>query len=896
MDSPESLDAFGCVKPKRSVSGLPGSLSGELSQPSGDSSVHFIDDADFELPSVEPHEVMEPSESADAAAASDHAIVHVEESDTEFECCDDPLPPPLDCSEYEPSVQWEGDHTAMLQSAVAASEWNQMIAASFAQFRDTPTDMLLPWEQGVFADIFGDAGATSSQELECVGLPESGALYYDVTTSVQTALSDVVDDSCDAKYLKAVRGIADMTYFEDKSQKLEVACGHWLKIISLDWDSFGIGNQLATCLQADHTGGTAIEVLKACFGVKSPSTISKRVGAVKNYISWYGRSGYDTELSACAIPVHEEVIWDYFHYLRNRRIEQQSGYTVPGAFLETIRFCKFTLDLLSADDILTSRRLLGFAAIERREKGPLRQAPSMELEHLRRLHDILESESNIMDRLGAGCFLVCIYGRARWSDLRFVDHVELDRQRNGSMTLYTTEHKTSSVGLRREQFLPIIMPWEGITRKSWVEVFLEVYQECGLDIHCRPLGPLLPAPKPNREFCKRPLSTGEAAAWLRALLHGTKDAEVFRSHSLKATLLVWCAKAGFDRETRSVLGHHCSALTGSEVVYSRHLQTRALRKLTMMLRRVRIGLGIEEESMEAMGIPNTPVPFTPAIGLKTPVVQAAVPATPMPATPVLEKHDSVMASVEETMNDLEDIKSVKDELLDEVTASAAAGELSLFPVELVSSGAIQIESSSGSDSDDSSSESSSSESSPPQAASQAVQFREEAGLYADETAACVSCPVGFYCPGTGQAVACPLNSTTLSGGSSQISACICLAGYYFASVELWCEPCHRTRYKPNIGNGECALTCPTNADSELAATSVDDCFCIPNFHANIDSAGKLASCTSCSYQGLACEGGFVQANIPNTSDLPRVHAQPLATHLGRVFAQAHPLSTSERCL
>ena len=143
---------------------------------------------------------------------------------------------------------------------------------------------------------------------------------------------------------------------------------------------------------------------------------------------------------------------------------------------------------------------------------------------------------------------------------------------------------------------------------------------------------------------------------------------------------------------------------------------------------------------------------------------------------------------------------------------------------------------------------------------------------------------------------CPQNSTTMSPGSSQQSACICLAGYYFASAELWCEPCQRRRYKPNQGNGECALTCPTNADSELASTSLDDCFCMPGFHANIDSAGKLASCTSCSYQGLICEGGFVKANLTNLtnfSNIPQVHAQPLATQPSCLTT---PTSCKSRCV
>ena len=153
-----------------------------------------------------------------------------------------------------------------------------------------------------------------------------------------------------------------------------------------------------------------------------------------------------------------------------------------------------------------------------------------------------------------------------WSDVRYVHHAELDRQRNGSLTLFTAEHKTAGVGLRREQYLPLIIPWEGVTSDPWIDTFLDLYAELGLDMWKQPLGPLLPAPKAQGGFCARPVSTTEAANWLRALLSGTKNSESFRSHSLKASLLLWSAQAGFDKETRAVLAHHCSCLQGSEVV------------------------------------------------------------------------------------------------------------------------------------------------------------------------------------------------------------------------------------------------------------------------------------------------------------------------------------------
>lgn len=86
----------------------------------------------------------------------------------------------------------------------------------------------------------------------------------------------------------------------------------------------------------------------------------------------------------------------------------------------------------------------------RGETKASRQAPGLEIEHVKRLHAVLREGGNDLDRLGAGCFLICIYSRARWSDVRYIDHVEITERRFGSLTLFTVERKTASVGLRRE--------------------------------------------------------------------------------------------------------------------------------------------------------------------------------------------------------------------------------------------------------------------------------------------------------------------------------------------------------------------------------------------------------------------------------------------------------------
>eukprot|EP00438_Fugacium_kawagutii_P006143 Skav228576 [mRNA] locus=scaffold1470:20582:34006:+ [translate_table: standard] len=414
-------------------------------------------------------------------------------------------------------------------------------------------------------------------------------------------------------------------------------------------------------------------------------------------------------------PLNEAAVWDYFLWLRQQRSLLSKGFTSPATFLETVRFAKFTVGLVGAEDILESKRLLGFAAIERSLKGPTKQAPGLELEHLQRLHEILRVGSSLVDRLGAAVFLICVYGRARWSDLRFVEYIEFDRNRNGSMTIYTKEHKTSNMGSKKEQYLPIIVPWEGVVTEWWIDLFTDVCGQLQIDLGKRPLGPLLPAPRLGGGFCSRPLSTGEAAKWLRSLLKGTSNFETFRSHSLKATLLIWCARSGLDKETRSVLGHHCSAVSGSEVVYSRHLQVRAIRKLSMLLRRVRIGLSIEDDAMREFGLTGTPALFTPAGVPQTP----GVVAVQKPFSAEIDKegnqaeHAEVIRSAAETMVQLEELQSVKDELLDLETIAQHADSISLFPNSLVQAGAIAIDSSSGSDSSSSYSSSSDEEPSQP---------------------------------------------------------------------------------------------------------------------------------------------------------------------------------------
>lgn len=518
----------------------------------------------------------------------------------------------------EPIEEMPRNFTGSTGPTLGPASWNQTICFGFSEFRATDPMMQLPWEQGVMNEIFGTSAIHQSLQAKPLAEPLPASADKPATSDPVQGHVAHMEDAC---YRKAVKNLKDLEYFEGKRQQTDLACGQWLELLGCNWSASDVGEMISRELQRDPTGDSAVETLKASFGLKSPATLQKRAAAFRRYLKWHTNHHLRSEFEVIPLPLDEFDVWQYFHYLQAERRQMARGFTTPCSFLEAVRFAKFALGLRGTEQILGSKRLLGFAALEKREKGPTKQAPPLELAHVKRLHEILDSDSCLTDRLGAGVMLVCFYARARWSDLRFVHHIEYEDRRGGFLTLYTREHKTSSVGARREQYLPLVAPTEGVTAGNWAAIFLDVYEQSGLDIHKVPLGPLLPAPRDGGTFFARPLTTSEAATWLRLLLSDIPDAEHVRSHSLKCTLLVWAAKAGVEKEVRCVLGHHASALEGSEVVYSRHLQTRALRKLQMLLHRIRIGLGVEvmltdqtlwphpEDGIPELGFRSLPCPW-----------------------------------------------------------------------------------------------------------------------------------------------------------------------------------------------------------------------------------------------------------------------------------------------
>ena len=106
--------------------------------------------------------------------------------------------------------------------------------------------------------------------------------------------------------------------------------------------------------------------------------------------------------------------------------------------------------------------------------------------------------------------------------------------------------------------------------------------------------PLLPDLAADGTLLPCCMSSTRASSWLRTLLsrddRANPDALLgIMTHSLKATLLSWAAKASMDTLERTILGYHSIGVSSSALSYSRDAMAGPLRSLQTLLRHVRIG-------------------------------------------------------------------------------------------------------------------------------------------------------------------------------------------------------------------------------------------------------------------------------------------------------------------
>ena len=324
------------------------------------------------------------------------------------------------------------------------------------------------------------------------------------------------------------------------------------------------------------------ETLHAVLLPQAPATIIKHAGPLRTFMRWMFKHCF-------SVKIDESSVWRYVQCVLK---DHKTAPSTMSTTLKAVRWSYHTLGLKIVTMVFSSPRIHGAVIGCLQDKNPWRPAPALTVAEVLQLHDIANNDGvNIVDRAGAAHFLGMLYGRCRASDVREIASIHWDRPPNGPwdqgfIEMQTLSHKTARLDVQKHRMLPIVLPGRGIAQKPFGDTLIEVRTQAGLPMQLDK-EPFLPAPKQDELWTAEPLESCEISKWLQGLL--PRPNAGLTSHSLKATLLVWCCKFGLSRESRRVLGRHADSAAGSDAVYGRDIQAQALRELEVVLSAVRAG-------------------------------------------------------------------------------------------------------------------------------------------------------------------------------------------------------------------------------------------------------------------------------------------------------------------
>ena len=448
--------------------------------------------------------------------------------------------------------------------------------------------LALPWESGIMASIFGDAPLVQE-----TALPKVSQALDPSELGQQSRRGQVegpskrqrTDVGGNRLYERAIS-------FKNTLTDPEMDQAKWSRALEKLYTVMVSGPE--SCPSSIAFSSEDVErnlrQIRLLCGARSPNTVAKRANSLLQFCLWHRGYFYRKH----PIPFVQGDIADYVW----EKHQDGMSYTGLTSFVEAVQFGTHVLGLPVADPESPTisafvKGLLDKMALSRPKRKQARPLTVPEVTFLESM--VKDQTVDPIDRYAAGAFLFAVFGRCRWSDLRYVSHFFLDvnnieGKTIGYLEFATFSHKTAAQVARHGMPLPLVAPIWGLTNPCWALEWCKLAKEVELNFDNSFKGPILPAPDTSGRWNKRSVSASEATKWLLELLkHGDFNLDEVTSHSLKCTTLSWLAKAGTEPHHRLVLGHH-STQKGSLETYSRDMLAAPLRALEDVLRRIRVGV------------------------------------------------------------------------------------------------------------------------------------------------------------------------------------------------------------------------------------------------------------------------------------------------------------------
>ena len=393
--------------------------------------------------------------------------------------------------------------------------------------------------------------------------------------------TDMVAGSCFQQAgLKFAKTTDDRLWKERLSWERKCAYKKWSVLVLEDIGAWELGRQVAVSGQLSFAKGGLMESLHDALGNKATSTLHARAGPLLRYVKFW------KDLGCPFFPISEPMVYDYLKAWPE---------AAPSAFrslLLSLSFAFHVLGLNGGNVGFNSARIKGLSDIHFCDRRKLIQRPPLTVEQVSWLELIVKDESKAaFDRIAAGYFLLLVFGRLRFSDgvqitEMKMDAIIVDGSPSGFLECHAERTKTSLTLERKTRFLPVAVPLLGFTDPCWVQTWLEVRQQQGLE--CKQGIPLMASPIQGGGWSKVPLPASSVGDWLRSLLKvEERGPRRVATHSCKSTILSMCAKFGIEGVHRRMLGYHSHSKDQSLLVYSRDAMALPLRKMVTMIECVR---------------------------------------------------------------------------------------------------------------------------------------------------------------------------------------------------------------------------------------------------------------------------------------------------------------------
>ena len=319
----------------------------------------------------------------------------------------------------------------------------------------------------------------------------------------------------------------------------------YLGLVLKAWTASNVGKQLQDCYNTEER----LNVIKHCVGPKSTNTLITRASPLRGYNAWvdsvmasiptdFGFYDEDPEWKGGGWPPTESLSYKY--------VLSTKSASASRMFVESIGFLRgvFGFDF---QDILSSQRIKGYAAIRMSGLGPIRKARAAPDDLLPKLEIMVCSKDMpAIKRIGAGNALIKIMTRTRNSDWRYRSESNLGEKR----ILAIVDKVKTSYATDREE-LALVGPVMSCTGPNWLEEYKNVRLEEGIPLEEG--WPLLPARNENGWITKEATLTSVNSLYKEILATAREDPARITSHTWRRTGATIAAREGITREEQSIL-------------------------------------------------------------------------------------------------------------------------------------------------------------------------------------------------------------------------------------------------------------------------------------------------------------------------------------------------------